>query len=382
VKRVWAVLLVAVAACSPGGSQRGASDPTGTARPNLAHLREGILRDALESTTGPPAIDPAEVVDGGVGVDGIPPIDRPDYLDEATAGRDLVDTEPVALVTVGPATHVYPLRVMTRHEIVNDVIGGVPVTVTFCPLCNSTVAYRRELAGTTYDFGVSGLLYRSALVMYDRQTSSLWTHFDGRAVAGRRTGARLDVVPSSIVSWAAARRDFPALRVVVAEGAGLGAARNPYVGYDTARTPFLFRGDPDPRLRATERVVGVVIGGVARAYPFELLRARRVVQETVSGQRLVILFDPAVRSALDSADITEARQVGGSGVFAPSAGGRALTFTPAGADFVDQETGSRWSVNGRAVSGPLAGEQLEPVPHLDAFWFAWAAYNPATQVAQ
>ncbi len=361
--RLLPALLLLAAACSAG--------------------TPGGLRDeALAATPGRPAIDTGELVDGGVGVDGIPPIDTPAYLDPAAAGRDLVDTEPVALVTVGAATHVYPLRVMTRHEIVNDVIGTTPVTVTFCPLCHSTVAFRRDLGGVRYDFGVSGMLYQSALVMYDRQTRSLWTHFDGRAVVGPLTGRRLDVVPSSIVAWADARRDAPGLRVVVADGEGLGEPRNPYQGYDSATRPFLFRGEPDPRLHAMERVVGVVFGGQAKAWPYAGLRRARVVADRVGGQPLVVLFDPDARSALDRGDITRSRQVGASGVFDPELGGQPLTFHPADdGQFTDTRTGSTWTITGRASAGPLTGRQLRPLPHLDAFWFAWAAYNPDTTLA-
>ena len=127
---------------------------------------DGILAEAAARTvSGAALLDPAEVRSGGVPVDGIPAVDDPVVVDAAEASRSLVESEPVLLVTVGSTSRAYPLRSLTRHEIVNDTLGGIPIAATWCPLCNTGLAFARELDGTLYDFGVSGLLHRSAMIM-------------------------------------------------------------------------------------------------------------------------------------------------------------------------------------------------------------------------
>ena len=135
----------------------------------------------------PPLVDVSRIRSGGPPPDGIPPIEDPKF--DIASGVDwLEETEPVLFVEVDGDARAYPLQVMTWHEIVNDTFGEIPVTVSYCPLCNSALAYDRRLEGRVLDFGTSGRLFNSSLVMYDRQTESLWTHFDGRAVVGALTG--------------------------------------------------------------------------------------------------------------------------------------------------------------------------------------------------
>ena len=156
---------------------------------------------------------------------------------------------------------------------------------------------------------------------------------------------------------------------------------NPYESYDEPRRPpFLFNGEVDPRLPPKERVVGVTIGSTARAYPFTLLAQQRVVSDTLGGQKLVVLYRPGALSALDHPRIAGSRAVGATAVFDAALDGRALTFEAAGDDFRDRQTGSLWNLLGHAVRGPLAGKRLRPIPHVDGFWFAWAAFNPVTTV--
>ena len=327
------------------------------------------------------SVDLSEFISGGPGKDGIRSLDQPKFDGAAEVGDVLIDREPVIALELNGDARAYPLGILTRHEIVNDVVGGVPVAVTFCPLCNSAIGFARELDGVVYEFGVSGFLRNSDLVMFDRQTDTWWQQFTGDALVGELTGLLLDVVPSSIVSWADFRSTYPDGQVLSRDtGFPVDYGFNPYVNYDSNESPFLFRGEPDNRLSPIERVVAVDLNGDAIAYPFSLLEEERVVEDTVGGESIVVFFQPGTASALAGRVIAEARDVGAVGVFQPTAAGRTLTFDVEGDDIIDNETGSRWNVLGKAVEGPLAGEALAPVVHGDHFWFAWAAFNPETRV--
>lgn len=327
-----------------------------------------------------------QIASGGPPRDGIPPIDNPRAVEIAAADAWLADQEPVLVVAEGGVVRAYPLQVLTWHEVANDTLGGVPVAVTFCPLCNAAVAYDRRLGDRVLTFGVSGLLRNSDLIMWDRQTESLWQQLEGRAVVGALTGAQLKPLPALLISWADFKHDFPTATVLSREtGFEREYGSNPYARYDApGSSPFLFTGAPDPRLDATERVVAVEHGGEAVAYPFSRLATARAVADTVGGLAIVVFWKPGTVSALDAPRIADSRDVGSAAVFEPRVGGRVLHFTgatQAGAGlFRDQETGSNWDIVGRAVSGPLSGAQLPQVGHASAFWFAWAAFRPLTRV--
>src|SRR5215207_7829480 len=151
----------------------------------------------------------AEFTGGGPPKDGIPSIDEPKFVSVADADQFLASREPVAVIELGGEVRAYPLQILTWHEIVNDEIAGEPVAVTYCPLCNSTVAFRREVEGRPVEFGTTGMLRNSDLVMYDRATESWWQQITAEAVVGERTGKMLDVLPSQILSWVELRRLHP-----------------------------------------------------------------------------------------------------------------------------------------------------------------------------
>ena len=157
--------------------------------------------------------------------------------------------------------------------------------------------------------------------------------------------------------------------------------RNPYVGYNDVDTPpFLYGGKLDGRLPPKERVVAVSLGGEDVAYPYSVLQKRRVVTDKVGGEPIVVFYQPGTVSALNAGSIPGSRDVGATGVFRTELDGRHLSFTSTNGAIVDSETGSRWSVLGRATSGPLLGRQLDPVLHADHLWFAWAAFKPQTRI--
>jgi hypothetical protein len=326
-------------------------------------------------------VDTREIVAGGPPPDGIPPIDSPRFEKARSVGW-LADDEPVIAVEVDGESRAYPVQILTWHEIVNDSFGTLPVTVTYCPLCNSAVAYERRVGDTILDFGTSGSLYRSALVMFDRQSESLWTHFTGQAVTGHLAGQTLSSIPVSTVAWSDFLTAHPGALVLSRDtGHDREYGRNPYVGYDEPDSnPFALRDKPDGRLPPKARVIGIGTGEHTAVVQTQLLVERRVLSTRLGDDRIVIFWKPGLNSALDSGQIAEGRDVGASGVFLAEIGGRALTFAAEGDQFRDRQTDSTWDIFGRALSGPLAGSELRPVPHVDTFWFAWAAYRPDAEL--
>ncbi len=330
-------------------------------------------------------VDYGEILSGGVPRDGIPAIREPRFISIAEADDLYVDGSPVLQFTLNGDARAYPLDILIWHEIVEDVVGGVPVAVTYCPLCNTAITFDRRIDGTVYDFGVSGLLRNSDLIMFDRQTESLWQQIGGVAIVGDMVGARLTVLPSTIVAWGDFKAQYPEGIVLSREtGYARSYGRNPYVGYDDPdNVPFLFRGEIDARLGAMERVVTLDLPDDAVAYPFGLLAERGAVADVRGGRPIVVFWTPGARSALDRAGIAESREVGATGVFERTVDGRPLDFRPNPGDpatFLDEQTESVWNIFGAALSGPLAGAQLTPVVHADHFWFAWAAFRPDTVV--
>lgn len=325
-----------------------------------------------------------EILRGGPPKDGIPAIDDPEFVTVRAADRWLRDREPVIVVRHEDDVRAYPYQIMIYHEIVNDVVGGKPLSVTYCPLCNTALVFERQHGEHLFDFGTTGRLRMSDLVMYDRQTESWWQQASGEAIVGTLAGERLTLYPAQSTSWGQFKETYPSGRVLSRDtGHDRPYGRNPYEGYDTGDGPIrsFFRGDPDNRLPPMERVAAVAIGDRSVAYPFSDLGERRVVNDNVGGEAVVVFWAPGTASALDRSEIAEGRDVGSSGVFRATLGDRRLTFERGDDDrFRDRETGSAWDITGRAVGGPLAGARLDPIPHGDYLWFAWAAFRPDTEV--
>ncbi|MEZ4493126.1 MAG: DUF3179 domain-containing protein [Dehalococcoidia bacterium] len=285
---------------------------------------------------------------------------------------------PVAAVTIGNQARAYPLHILTWHEIINDHFAGQPIAVTFCPLCNTAISFERTVSGEVLDFGVSGLLRNSDLVMFDRQTESWWQQATGESLVGHYAGTRLKAVSTAIVSWGQFAEEYPDATVLSEDtGHGRDYGVNPYPGYDTSSFPFLFDGTIDERLPALERVVGVTLGEQSVAVAFSHLADEGVANIEVGETPLVVLWAPGTTSALDGTSIAGSRDVGTAVAYYASFEGKVLSFEPDGnGRFIDSSTGSTWDVTGRAVQGPLASSKLEVAPHANHFWFAFVAFYP------
>jgi hypothetical protein len=285
-------------------------------------------------------------------------------------------------VKAGGEVRGYPLAILTFHEIVNDTVGGEEIVVTYCPLCNSGLVFRRVLDGEVLSFGTSGRLWRSNLVMYDRATRTLWSQFTGEAIVGDRVGDELERLPMQIVGFDAFAEAWPGAPVLSRDtGVERPYGSNPYVGYEDSESPFLFDGETRGRLGQMDRIVAAGGEDDPVAYPWDRLAAERVVHDEIDGQEVVVLWAPGAASALDSQSIAESRDVGQAGVFRAEADGQPLKLEPVvGGRFADAATGSTWTVTGAAIDGPLAGTQLERLHHDDTFWFVQFAFRPGTRV--
>lgn len=319
-----------------------------------------------------------EVVSGGVGRDGIPPIDVPAFDGQGAADVWLQPQSPVISVEVGDVARAYPLAILTRHEIVNDVLGETPIAVTFCPLCNSAIVYDRRVDGEVLRLGVSGFLRNSDLIMWDDKTESWWQQLTGEGIVGTYTGKLLDIVPSQVVGYGAFKAQYPDGEVLSPMGRTYGS--NPYVSYDSMAQPPLFTGVLDTRIAATARVLGANVNDISVAYPFATLENELVINDTFADTDVVAFWQPGNVSALDNAFIDDSRDVGMAALFKRSLNGQVLTFSASDGAIVDDQTGSTWNVFGTAIDGDLAGSQLQQVNAFPHFWFAWAAFYPETEI--
>lgn len=330
--------------------------------------------DLNELLVGIPAADPR---------DAIPPIDGPRF--ESVSESDwIADREPGVLVEVEGDARFYPLSILTRHEIINDEFGEIPLAVTYCPLCNTAVVFDRRFDDETLRLGVSGLLRNSDLVMWDNVTQTLWQQITGEGIVGEHAGENLTRFGSAIVRWLDFKSGYPNGQVLTRDqGFGGNYRSNPYEFYSSRPAPYgFFTGEIDERYPALERVLGITINDVQKAYPFSEINKVLVVNDRVNGQPVVVFWGAAdTADALDSGIIADSIAIGTAVAYSPIVDGRTLTFEPlSDVEFRDIKTGTTWSILGKATSGELAGASLELLPHSNEFWFAWQAFFPDGEV--
>lgn len=287
--RVFGLVLLALALA-------GLAAPGAAADPNLWRS-EWPHTDFAKSS-----VDVAEIMSGGPPKDGIPSIDDPAFVPVSEVS-DLAPREAVIGLVVNGDARAYPLRILTWHEICNDVVGGVPVAVTYCSLCNAAIVYDRRVDGVATEFGTTGKLRHSDLVMYDRNTESWWQQFLGVAIVGEQTGKELRVLPSRLESWERFAARHPDGKVLVANDPAMRPyGQNPYEGYDGSRQPYFYRGGYPQGIAPLARVVAVA----DEAWALNLLQAAGRIE---SGD-LILTWEPGQNSALDSRAIRNGRDVG------------------------------------------------------------------------
>ncbi|MEO7839866.1 MAG: DUF3179 domain-containing protein [Anaerolineales bacterium] len=327
----------------------------------------------------------SEILSGGPPKDGIPALKDPRFVSVSEAEAWLRPVEPVILVQVGNDARAYPIQILIWHEIANDTVGGEPLVVTFCPLCNTAIAFKRTVDGRVLDFGTTGRLRYSNLIMYDHQTESWWQQATGEAIVGELTGTQLEFYPVVIISWEDFKTAYPQGRVLSREtGLLRDYGRNPYLGYDDVNNPpFLYQGPDTPsQLPPVARVLTIDLNGEAVAYPYETLEKIGAVNDRVGGEAVVIFWQAGTVSPLDSSTTASGRDVGTAAAFSRQLDGQTLSFTLVEGKIIDDQTKSEWNILGQAVSGELKGKQLSSLVSINHFWFSWAAFKPETKIYQ
>ncbi|MEE9286232.1 MAG: DUF3179 domain-containing protein [Dehalococcoidia bacterium] len=398
-----AVLAVVLAACSGGGASPTATAPAATPReptavptPAPPDTGSGKLAAPRPPEGPPPPVDTAvhgvplqdvvfDTFQGGFIRlpdaspatierlrDAIRPIYTPRY--EGPEGGDWLDPDNLVLgFEAETAAFAYPIRMLNSHEIVNDEIDGVPVLITYCPLCGSGIVFRRVVDGRELVFGNTSALFESDLVMYDHQTGSYWFQSGGEAIVGTLTGRRLGLLPSVMLPW----RDWLTLHPdtrVLSRDQGFGRRRyaaDVFEGYgerlDRLQFPFPVSIEKlDDRLRPSTVVISVRAAGQEKAYPLAALSGS-VVNDAIGDEPVVVVVPTGGLSGR---------------AFSRRHDGETLTFELRDGDVRDRETGSRWDFAGRAVEGPLAGQELEPLPTRRAFWFSLSLALPGIPLYQ
>ncbi len=278
--------------------------------------------------TGESALIPVgEIYSGGPPKDGIPAIDHPRFHRPGEAAGPADDARVLGLSYNG-ITKAYPITILNWHEIVNDLFGDQQVAVTYCPLCGSGVAYLATFNGKGLSFGVSGLLYNSDVLLYDRQTESLWSQMLSQSVTGPMSGAKLKMLPLTHTSWADWKQRHPETLVLSRQtGFDKDYDRNPYAGYENEEGIYFPVKKRSGRYHPKEQVLGLEVAGHYKAYPFaELSRTEGTISDEFAGKRFTIQYD------------------------------------------------------GQHRSGRIIDSSGAEVPIITSFWFAWYAFHPDTEV--
>lgn len=304
-----------------------------------------------------------QIVSGGPQRDGIPSIDEPKFV--SAQDTNLQNGDLVLGLEINGDARAYPLDILVWHEIVNDVVGGEPVAVTYCPLCFTNQVFERTVDGEVVEFGTSGKLYNSNLVMYDRSTESYWSQAMGKAIVGERTGYVLERVPFDVAYWEDWKAINPDTKVLSQDtGFGRPYGADPYGNYYTSPSIYFPISNHDDRLGVKEIIVGLEHNKVYRAYPLSKIEEQHAINDDLAGKPILLASHyPFMARAFDR-----------------TLDGQVLEFEYNGEVMTDKQTGSIWNFDGVAEQGELAGRQLERLPFDQGFWFEWAAFHPETEV--
>ena len=320
-----------------------------------------------------------------------PKIEHPKYVGKQEAVNMFYGKEPVIAVSVNGQAKAFSLNMLTTHEMVNDVLGGVPILATYCPLCNAGLVYNRTINvnGKTevLDFEVSGMLRNSDMVMMDTKTESLWQQLTGEAIVGNYSGTTLPTIPSMIVSVDEFFTRYP-MGQILSKKTGFTRAEkyygyNPYVNYDSKAKPmpqFFSPLNVSTRLPSMERVVDIQSEGRYKIYPFSAVAKKGLIHDDFRSAKIVAFFKSGTISVMDKADITKSKDIGTVTVFKRFLNGTEYHFKKVKGVFIDDNTHSKWDIMGYCYEGPSKGKQLEIEPHGNHFAFAWFAFHPKTKI--
>ena len=313
-----------------------------------------------------------QIVSGGPPPDGIPSIDNPKFISVQEASKFLEDSELVLGLNINGDIRAYPLQILVWHEIVNDKVGGVPVAVTYCPLCFTNQVFNRTIENVqeeVVEFGTSGKLYNSNLVMYDRTSKSLWSQALAEGIVGKHAGTKLERVPFDIAYWKEWKQLYPDSKVLSRDtGSNRPYGADPYGDYYTNSDVLFPVSNNDDRLGLKEIVVGFENKGQFKAYKQQDIENKKVINDQVNGKPIALFsshpfmvraYDPLVEGGVQKTLLH-------------------FDYNTKNNYFIDKQTGSLWNFEGKAISGQMKGKQLTRLPFDEGFWFEWVAFHPHT----
>ncbi len=317
-----------------------------------------------ESRSSAPLVSPEKIVSGGPPKDGIPSIDSPKFVN-AEKANFLEDGDLVIGLQVNGETKAYPLKILVWHEIVNDRIGNKPVAVTYCPLCFTSMVFIREIDDKEVEFGTSGKLYNSNLVMYDRLSDSLWSQAIGKGIAGKHSGYELKKLPFDLAYWREWKQLYPTTVVLSTDtGSNRPYGVDPYGDYYTTPQIYFPVEHKDDRLQPKEIVIGVNYDNSFKAYKLTNIEKQKVVNDSIGNKEILLLsLQPFMSRAYER-----------------TVDGKLLDFQLINDRLMDKQTFSEWNFNGEAISGQLKGKQLTRLVINPTFWFSWIAFHPDTKL--
>jgi len=324
-----------------------------------------IADDGIMTTNGQKHIIPLEKIkSGGPPKDGIPSIDTPEFT-EASQEYHVSDSDTVLGLEINGDVRAYPLSILVWHEIVNDNVGGVPVAVTYCPLCFTNQVFERVIDGQEVEFGTSGKLYNSNLVMYDRLTNSYWSQALGKAIVGELAGYELSTIPFDVIRWGDWKSLHPDSVVLTTNTGHIRAyGVDPYGSYYTDPRILFPVENTDDRMHPKEIILGFNDGDVYKAYKQQDVESAVIINDQINNNPifLVSLYPENARA------------------FERTVDGKVLEFFFKDESIIDKETNSEWNYDGVAISGALVGTELNRIPFNPGFWFEWIAFHPDTDV--
>ncbi|MDQ3970446.1 MAG: DUF3179 domain-containing protein [Thermoproteota archaeon] len=310
-----------------------------------------------------------QIVSGGPPPDGIPSIDDPKFISVQEAGKFLDDSDFVLGLNINGDIRAYPLQILVWHEIVNDNVGGIPVAVTYCPLCFTNQVFNRSLddGQEVVEFGTSGKLYNSNLVMYDRTSKSLWSQAMAEGIVGKYAGTKLERVPFDVVYWKEWKQLYPESKILSRNtGSNRPYGVDPYGDYYTNSDVLFPVSNKDNRLGLKEIVIGFENKGQYKAYKLQEIENKKVINDQVNGKPIALFsLHPFMVRAYDR--IVEDGELT-----------LEFEYDADNNRIIDKQTGSEWNFEGMAINGQMKGKQLTRLPYDEGFWFEWIAFHPKT----
>ena len=325
----------------------------------------GVSELEIMETDGIKHLIPLDKIKGGgPPKDGIPSIDNPVFA-TVSDSQFMSDSDTVIGLEINGQAKAYPLFILVWHEIVNDKVGGLPVSVTYCPLCYTNQVFERIIDGQEVEFGTSGKLYNSNLLMYDRLTESYWSQALGLAVKGELTGYQLDLVPFDVITWGDWKALHPDTLVLTTETGHLRSyATDPYGNYYTEPRIMFPVEYSDDRMHPKEIIIGFNLDEIYKAYKQNDIESQIVINDSVGDTSIMLVSLYSENSRAFERVIDE----------------EVLDFEYTNGKLVDTQTNSEWNYDGLAISGQYEGKQLERLPIEPGFWFEWVAFHPQTLV--